>query len=174
VYFMRPQPQPACLSAPPQPYSKWRAADCACFSFCVRLWSPLIICRRALCWLYRCVPVLMKDMARRQEGARAAGPASPLISFRRSVRSDGNDVTSPFPSASLMRISVPTIPVLLNPSNVPRISRERAIERLADFLGAPGSATLLTGAGVSVESGIRAYRGPAGRYLNPNYQYVEP
>lgn len=29
---------------------------------------------------------------------------------------------------------------------------------------------IVTGAGVSVESGIRAYRGKEGAYMNPNYQ----
>jgi NAD+-dependent protein deacetylase sirtuin 4 len=71
-----------------------------------------------------------------------------------------------------MRISVPTIPVLSVPSNVPRISRERAIERLAGFLAGSGGTTLLTGAGVSVDSGVRAYRGKDGRYMNPNYKCV--
>ncbi|KAG2112965.1 DHS-like NAD/FAD-binding domain-containing protein [Suillus discolor] len=67
-----------------------------------------------------------------------------------------------------MRISVPTI---INSSGAPRrtISPGAAVERIAEFL-APGKATLLTGAGVSVASGIRAYRGKDGRYMNPNYK----
>jgi NAD+-dependent protein deacetylase sirtuin 4 len=72
-----------------------------------------------------------------------------------------------------MRISVPTIPVLLTPSNAPQVPRARAIERLSEFLGGgTGPTTVLTGAGVSVDSGVRAYRGKDGRYMNPNYECV--
>jgi NAD-dependent deacetylase sirtuin 4 len=53
-----------------------------------------------------------------------------------------------------------------SPSAIPP---SEAIERVARFL-APGNVTVLTGAGVSVDSGIRAYRGRDGRYLNPNYK----
>ncbi|KAI5995551.1 DHS-like NAD/FAD-binding domain-containing protein [Pisolithus albus] len=68
-----------------------------------------------------------------------------------------------------MRVSVPTIPhVLTTASNAP-ISQAVAVERIAQFLS-PGNVALLTGAGVSVDSGIRAYRGKDGRYMNPNYQ----
>ncbi|KAG1774100.1 DHS-like NAD/FAD-binding domain-containing protein [Suillus placidus] len=69
-----------------------------------------------------------------------------------------------------MRVSVPTI---ITGSGAPKqtISPAAAVERIADFL-APGKATLLTGAGVSVASGIRAYRGKDGRYMNPNYQPI--
>jgi hypothetical protein len=35
--------------------------------------------------------------------------------------------------------------------------------------GAEGT-LIVTGAGVSVDSGIRAYRGKEGAYMNPNYQ----
>jgi NAD+-dependent protein deacetylase sirtuin 4 len=68
-----------------------------------------------------------------------------------------------------MRISVPTIPALTKSASVQYISPESAIERLANFL-LPGNATLLTGAGVSVDSGVRAYRGEDGRYMNPIYK----
>lgn len=69
-----------------------------------------------------------------------------------------------------MRISVPTI---ITSSGAPKrtISPAAAVERIASFL-APGKAMLLTGAGVSVASGIRAYRGKDGRYMNPNYQPI--
>ncbi|OAX39619.1 DHS-like NAD/FAD-binding domain-containing protein [Rhizopogon vinicolor AM-OR11-026] len=72
-----------------------------------------------------------------------------------------------------MRVSVPTIPHTITTSGIPRrtISPAAAVERIADFL-APGNVTLLTGAGVSVASGIRAYRGKDGRYMNPNYQPI--
>ncbi|KAF7975453.1 hypothetical protein HWV62_7766 [Athelia sp. TMB] len=70
-----------------------------------------------------------------------------------------------------MRISVPTIPlaVLSNASTTKVITPTEAINRIAAFLGA-GNVTVLTGAGVSVDSGIRAYRGEDGRYMNPNYK----
>jgi hypothetical protein len=68
-----------------------------------------------------------------------------------------------------MRISIPTIasngtytPVLLPIT--------QTIQRLVEFLGASMGTAVLTGAGVSVDSGIRAYRGDHGRYLNPNYK----
>jgi hypothetical protein len=71
-------------------------------------------------------------------------------------------------STDIMRVSVPTI---ITGSGAPKqtISPAAAVERIADFLS-PGKVTLLTGAGVSVASGIRAYRGKDGRYMNPNYQ----
>ncbi|KAG5219720.1 DHS NAD/FAD-binding domain-containing protein [Salix suchowensis] len=78
------------------------------------------------------------------------------------------------PSKSHMRVSIPTIPQFLLervPSRPP-ISATAAIERVADFLR-PGNVTVLTGAGVSVDSGIRAYRGKDGRYMNPNYKCVQ-
>ena len=72
-----------------------------------------------------------------------------------------------------MRISIPHIPqaaLSAKPSGV-EISRAEAIEKLCRFLQA-GKTTVITGAGVSVDSGIRAYRGPDGRYMNPNYKWV--
>ncbi|KAH8115631.1 DHS-like NAD/FAD-binding domain-containing protein [Phellopilus nigrolimitatus] len=72
-----------------------------------------------------------------------------------------------------MRISVPTIPTsLLAPTaTAPPISKTEAVERISAFLS-PGNAAVLTGAGVSVDSGIRAYRGANGRYMNPNYKPI--
>jgi hypothetical protein len=72
-----------------------------------------------------------------------------------------------------MRVSVPTIPsALLSTAKSSHIlSHSEAIERVASFLTA-GNVTLLTGAGVSVDSGIRAYRGEDGKYLNANYKCV--
>ncbi|KAI9464749.1 DHS-like NAD/FAD-binding domain-containing protein [Boletus coccyginus] len=67
-----------------------------------------------------------------------------------------------------MRLSVPTIPHVVSPA---RSSPAAAVERIASFL-ASGNVTLLTGAGVSVDSGIRAYRGKDGRYMNPNYKPI--
>jgi NAD+-dependent protein deacetylase sirtuin 4 len=65
-----------------------------------------------------------------------------------------------------MRVSVPTVP-----SSLPPFSPALAIEQIAAFLK-PGNVAVLTGAGVSVDSGIRAYRGKNGRYINPNYKCV--
>lgn len=71
-----------------------------------------------------------------------------------------------------MRISVPNLP--LSPfTTAKRIlsSTSEAISRLVDFI-IKGNVTVLTGAGVSVDSGIRAYRGHDGRYMNPNYRPI--
>ncbi|KAF8448923.1 DHS-like NAD/FAD-binding domain-containing protein [Boletus edulis BED1] len=70
-----------------------------------------------------------------------------------------------------MRISVPTIPHVVSSTKTNTITPAAAIERIASHL-ASGSVTLLTGAGVSVDSGIRAYRGKDGRYMNPNYKPI--
>ncbi|KAI6149522.1 DHS-like NAD/FAD-binding domain-containing protein [Pisolithus tinctorius] len=70
-----------------------------------------------------------------------------------------------------MRVSVPTIPHAVTTASSKPISPAVAVERIVDFLSS-GSVTLLTGAGVSVDSGIRAYRGKDGRYMNPNYQPI--
>ncbi|KAG7445026.1 DHS-like NAD/FAD-binding domain-containing protein [Guyanagaster necrorhizus] len=67
-----------------------------------------------------------------------------------------------------MRISIPTIPT--HSTSTPTPPAE-AIQRVVEFL-APGTVALITGAGVSVDSGIRAYRGHDGRYMNPNYQPI--
>ena len=75
-----------------------------------------------------------------------------------------------------MRVSVPTIPdAVLRSANSQsrRISPALAVERISAFLS-NGKTAVITGAGVSVDSGIRAYRGEHGRYLNPNYKYVMP
>lgn len=69
-----------------------------------------------------------------------------------------------------MRLSVPTIPAALSTAlPTAPISKAAAVERIATFL-APGNVATITGAGVSVDSGIRAYRGAKGIYLNPNYK----
>lgn len=74
-------------------------------------------------------------------------------------------------SYSHMRVSVPGIPAaILNAKPVFSINNiAEGIERLSQFLEA-GNIALLTGAGVSVDSGIRAYRGKDGRYMNPNFK----
>ncbi|KZO92854.1 DHS-like NAD/FAD-binding domain-containing protein [Calocera viscosa TUFC12733] len=72
----------------------------------------------------------------------------------------------------MVKLSVPGIPKALPTlSQRPPIPIAQAIERIAEFLS-PGNALVLTGAGVSVDSGIRAYRGHDGRYLNPNYKPI--
>ncbi|RPD59059.1 DHS-like NAD/FAD-binding domain-containing protein, partial [Lentinus tigrinus ALCF2SS1-7] len=73
-----------------------------------------------------------------------------------------------------MRVSVPTIPdAVLRTANSQqrRISPAVAVERISHFLS-KGDAAVITGAGVSVDSGIRAYRGEKGSYLNPNYKPI--
>lgn len=70
-----------------------------------------------------------------------------------------------------MRVSVPTIPhVLSSSAALPPIPLAQAVERISTFLR-PGNVAVLTGAGVSVDSGVKAYRGKDGRYMNPNYKY---
>ncbi|EPT03010.1 hypothetical protein FOMPIDRAFT_1028993 [Fomitopsis schrenkii] len=72
-----------------------------------------------------------------------------------------------------MRVSVPNIPEAIlraaNAAQARAILPAEAVDRIASFLS-PGNVAVVTGAGVSVDSGIRAYRGSKGRYLNPNYQ----
>ena len=77
-------------------------------------------------------------------------------------------------TATYMRVSVPGIPqAILNAKPSLSIqSLAEATEILADFIKS-GNITVLTGAGVSVDSGIRAYRGEDGRYMNPNYKYIK-
>lgn len=72
-----------------------------------------------------------------------------------------------------MRISVPGIPqtILSGKSLASNVTAAEATEQLRAFI-MTGNITALTGAGVSVDSGIRAYRGHDGRYMNPNYKYV--
>ena len=68
-----------------------------------------------------------------------------------------------------MRISIPGI--TSNGTYTPTLlPTTQTIQRLVEFLGASTGTAVLTGAGVSVDSGIRAYRGDHGRYLNPNYK----
>lgn len=63
----------------------------------------------------------------------------------------------------MVKISIPTLPTNVPLSLVTSItSLESAVPILESFLSA-GRTTVLTGAGVSVASGIRAYRGPTGR-----------
>ena len=74
-----------------------------------------------------------------------------------------------------MRLSVPNIPpsVLAKSAlrNVPRVLPAEAVQRISSFLSS-GTAAILTGAGVSVDSGVKAYRGKDGRYMNPDYKYA--
>ena len=68
-----------------------------------------------------------------------------------------------------MRISIPNI--TSNGTYTPTVlPTTETIQRLVEFLAKSTGTTVLTGAGVSVDSGIRAYRGDHGRYINPNYK----
>ncbi|KAF8324705.1 DHS-like NAD/FAD-binding domain-containing protein [Cantharellus anzutake] len=71
-----------------------------------------------------------------------------------------------------MRVSIPTISLdPLVTKAFPQVSKTEAVSRLVSFIE-PGNVAVLTGAGISVDSGIRAYRGQNGRYLNPNYHPI--
>jgi hypothetical protein len=74
-----------------------------------------------------------------------------------------------------MRLSVPNIPAAVLSKAAQRkpqaVSSSEAIQRIASFLS-DGHAAVLTGAGVSVDSGLKAYRGKDGRYTNPDYKYA--
>lgn len=74
-----------------------------------------------------------------------------------------------------MRLSVPNIPPSILSTaakrNVPTVSHSEAVQRITSFLSS-GRAAVLTGAGVSVDSGVKAYRGKDGRYMNPDYKCV--
>jgi hypothetical protein len=76
----------------------------------------------------------------------------------------------------MVRISIPTIkahPEGFLPSALTQLPVKEAAQHLSEFLKAgKGETLVLTGAGVSVDSGIRAYRGKEGHYSNPNYTYV--
>lgn len=83
-----------------------------------------------------------------------------VTSLARSLRAPGQNLP--------MRVSIPNIsnatytPILLPTT--------QTIQRLVEFIGASMGTAVLTGAGVSVDSGIRAYRGDRGLYINPNYK----
>jgi NAD+-dependent protein deacetylase sirtuin 4 len=67
-----------------------------------------------------------------------------------------------------MRVSIPNIS---NATYVPiLLPTAQTTQRLVEFIGASTGTAVLTGAGVSVDSGIRAYRGDRGLYINPNYK----
>ncbi|KAF9530471.1 DHS-like NAD/FAD-binding domain-containing protein [Crepidotus variabilis] len=72
-----------------------------------------------------------------------------------------------------MRISVPGLPrAILDAQPVIAVKNiDEAVERVTNFLQG-GNVGLITGAGVSVDSGLRAYRGKDGRYMNPNYKPI--
>jgi NAD+-dependent protein deacetylase sirtuin 4 len=72
-----------------------------------------------------------------------------------------------------MRLSVPNIPTSILSKSALRktqsVSSPEAVQRIVSFLSL-GHAAVLTGAGVSVDSGVKAYRGKDGRYMNPDYK----
>ncbi|GAA6044333.1 hypothetical protein JCM8097_000928 [Rhodosporidiobolus ruineniae] len=66
--------------------------------------------------------------------------------------------------ATLGQIRVPNL-IAHNHPPAPKMSLDESVELLVGALRkGKGKTTLLTGAGVSVDSGIRAYRGPGGTY----------
>lgn len=67
----------------------------------------------------------------------------------------------PSPS-SLLPIRIPTLSLPAHPP-APYLSLADSVSRVADFLEeGKGKTVVLTGAGISVDSGIRAYRGKGG------------
>jgi hypothetical protein len=72
-----------------------------------------------------------------------------------------------------MRLSVPNIPAAILSKaalcKTQSVSSSEAVQRIASFLSS-GHAAVLTGAGVSVDSGLKAYRGKDGKYMNPDYK----
>ncbi|KAI9454436.1 DHS-like NAD/FAD-binding domain-containing protein [Russula earlei] len=74
-----------------------------------------------------------------------------------------------------MRLSVPNIPPAILASaalrNDPIVSPSEAVQRISSFLSS-GRTAVLTGAGVSVDSGVKAYRGKDGRYMHPDYKPI--
>jgi hypothetical protein len=76
-------------------------------------------------------------------------------------------------SVKYMRFSVPNIPTSVLSNSALRkaqsVSSPEAVQRIVSFLSL-GNAAVLTGAGVSVDSGVKAYRGKDGRYMNPTYK----
>ncbi|KAF8596415.1 DHS-like NAD/FAD-binding domain-containing protein [Ceratobasidium sp. AG-I] len=69
----------------------------------------------------------------------------------------------------MVKISIPTLPAsILSRMPGPTISLPEAVARVGEFMSG-GKALVVTGAGVSVDSGIRAYRGKSGHYANPNF-----
>ncbi len=96
----------------------------------------------------------------------------PLLQVGYTVRPTDRGFTHT-PTFGYMRLSVPNIPpsILSNAAlrNVPSVLPSEAVQRIASFLSS-GTTALLTGAGVSVDSGVKAYRGKDGRYMNPDYK----
>ncbi|OWZ38505.1 hypothetical protein LQV05_005514 [Cryptococcus neoformans] len=75
----------------------------------------------------------------------------------------------------MVRVSIPTLPPapLVPPNALTLLPTPQAASHLARFLEkGNGKTVILTGAGVSVDSGIRAYRGKEGSYSNPNYKPI--
>jgi NAD-dependent deacetylase sirtuin 4 len=62
-----------------------------------------------------------------------------------------------------MRISIPSIPTNATPRATIEYTLQAATDLVADlFTATKGKVLIMTGAGVSVDSGINAYRGPDG------------
>ncbi|WVN90001.1 uncharacterized protein L203_105233 [Cryptococcus depauperatus CBS 7841] len=75
----------------------------------------------------------------------------------------------------MVRVSIPTLPPapIVPPNALTLLPPPLAAAHVAQFLErGRGKTCILTGAGVSVDSGIRAYRGKEGSYSNPNYKPI--
>lgn len=132
--------------------------------------------------------LVIRDGSGSGQPAFAAIPTAGLEAAVRTYSSDCRSLTpapewsGTWPSSSssvlvlvvtvMVRISIPNIRVNINNnSHITKLSKASAVEKLVNFLS-PRATAVLTGAGVSVDSGIRPYRGQDGRYMNPNYQSV--
>jgi len=113
----------------------------------------------------------LKDSRRRPGGVHPSRLRAGGLGVQNIRTWVGNTKCKELGSDSHMRVSIPGLPkaILSAKSSALDITPAEAIIRLAEFLGS-GNVTVLTGAGVSVDSGIRAYRGNDGRYMNPNYK----
>ena len=75
------------------------------------------------------------------------------------------------PYLHLMRISIPSLPQTQR--LLPTVTDvQEAVEQLYQLLDHNRRVLCITGAGVSVDSGISSYRGPNGLYVNKGYRPV--
>ncbi|PKI83612.1 hypothetical protein MVES_002457 [Malassezia vespertilionis] len=70
-----------------------------------------------------------------------------------------------------MRVSIPALPnTQAHTPNVTELAA--AVDRVTALLRNSKKPVVITGAGVSVDSGIKSYRGENGMYLNPGYRPI--